>query len=133
VATALRPLQTAIYTKLTGSSALMARVSGVYDKVPEPATYPFVTIGAISESVDDTHDHQGLVSLVNVHVWSMAPGDSETYDVFADVDAALDRTNLTVAGFSQVFIKHTQHQTIPDPDPRIRHLSATYRVSMRKD
>jgi hypothetical protein len=133
MATGMRPLQTAIYNKLMSAPDLLLLVSGVYDKVPEPAPYPFVSFGAIHELPDDTHDAQGLNVSVNIHVWSMAPGSSETYDIFAAVDAALDRVPLTVAGFRQVYIKQAQHQTIPDPDPRVRHLSAEYRVFMTKE
>jgi hypothetical protein len=124
----MRPLQTAIYGKL--SAALPGQV---YDQIPEPAPFPYVQIGSITEITDDAHDAQGLDAMVVIHTWSMAPGPSEVFDLFAAVDAALDRVSLTVAGFSQVFIKHTQHQTIPDPDPRIRHLSASYRVRMTKE
>lgn len=130
MATGLRPLQSAIFAKLNGAPSLAGRV---YDKVPEPAPYPFVTIGNILELADDTHDAQGLSSSVTIHVWSMAPGSSEIYDMFSAVDAALDRVPLTVAGFSQVYIKHAQHQTIPDPDPRVKHLNAEYRVHMTKE
>lgn len=133
MATGLRPLQTAIYQKLTASPELVSLVSGVYDKVPEPAPYPFVVIGPILELPDDTHDAQGLSSTVTIHVWSMSPGSAEIYDIFAAVDAALDRVPLTVAGFKAVFIKHTQHQQIQDPDPRYRHLNAEYRVHMTKE
>lgn len=128
MATSMRPLQTAIYGKLTA-----ALPGQVYDQIPEPAPFPYVQIGSITEFPDDTHDAQGLSATVVVHVWSMAPGPSELFDLFAAVDAALDRAPLSVAGFDQVYIKHTQHQTVPDPDPRIRHLNASYRVSMRKD
>lgn len=133
MATGMRPLQTAIYQKLMASPDLLLLVSGVYDTVPEPAPHPFVSIGAISELPDDTHDAQGLATSVTLHVWSKAPGSSELFDIFAALDAALDRVPLSVAGFRQVSIKHAQHQTIPDPDPRVRHLNAEYRVHMTKE
>ena len=130
MATGLRPLQTAVYAALTASPSLAGRT---YDQVPEPAPYPYVSIGSIFEMPDDSHDAQGLDSLITVHVWSKAPGFGEAYDIFADVDAALDRIPLTVAGFRDVQIKHTQHEAIRDPDPQIRHISAQYRVTMTKE
>jgi hypothetical protein len=133
MATALRPLQTAIYSKLVGQSSLMAIVSGVWDEVPEPAVFPYVSFGSISEFPDDQHDAQGLNALVTVHIWSKAPGNGEMYDVFAQVDAALDRTQMTVSGFRDVFIKQAQHSVVPDPDPDIRHINVQYRVHMTKE
>ncbi|MFE4717853.1 DUF3168 domain-containing protein [Streptomyces sp. NPDC056728] len=127
MATALRPLQTAIFGKLSASSALTSR-AGVYDEVPEPAPFPYVSLGSITETPADAHDRQGLDALVTIHVWSKAPGFGEAYDIFAAVDAALDRVPLAVAGFADVSIRHEQHQALKDPDPLIRHINAQYRV-----
>jgi hypothetical protein len=129
MATALRPLQTAVFAKLNAAPLLTGRV---YDQVPESASFPFVSLGSIIEFPDDAHDAQGLTSMVTVHIWSKAPGNGEVFDLFAAVDAALDRVPLTVAGFKDVQIKHTQHLTVDDPDPLVRHISAQYLVRMSK-
>lgn len=133
MATALRPLQSAIYANLTASSGLLALVSGVYDEVPEPAPYPYVSFGSITEAPDDAHDRQGLDVMVTIHVWSTAPGMGEAYDVFAAVDAALDRVPLTVTGFTDVSIRHDNHQALKDPDPDVRHINAQYRVWLTRN
>ncbi|WP_223772947.1 DUF3168 domain-containing protein [Streptomyces sp. 135] len=130
MATALRPLQTAIYAKATASSALMSRISGLYDEVPEPAAFPYVSFGSITETRDDAHDHQGLDVVVTLDIWSKAPGFGQAYDVFAALDAALDRVPLAVAGFTDVSIRHEQHEAMRDPDPDVRHISAQYRVTL---
>jgi hypothetical protein len=127
MATALRPLQTAIFGKLNASADLTSR-AGVYDEVPEPAPFPYVSLGSITETPDDAHDRQGLNVLVTVHVWSKAPGMGQAYDIFAALDAALDRVPLAVPGFTDVSIRNEQHQALKDPDPTIRHINAQYRV-----
>ncbi|MGW3724835.1 DUF3168 domain-containing protein [Streptomyces sp. NPDC000851] len=132
MATALRPLQTAVFQKLTASADLMARVSGVYDQVPEPAPFPYVSFGSITETVDDAHDRQGLDVALVLHVWSKYPGNAEAADIFAAVDAALDRQPLAVAGWTDVTIKHEDHEFLRDPDPAIRHVNATYRVRITR-
>jgi hypothetical protein len=121
-----------VFAKLKGSTALSALVTGVYDEVPEGAVLPYVSIGSITETADDAHDHQGLDTLIVVHVWSDYPGNAEAADIFAAVDAALDRVPLIVAGFKDVSIKHDQHQFVKDSDPRIRHVNAQYRVWLTK-
>ncbi|WP_432118481.1 DUF3168 domain-containing protein [Streptomyces sp. bgisy032] len=133
MATALRPLQAAVLQRLKASPALTALVSGVFDEVPEPAPYPYVSIGSITETADDAHDRQGLDCLVTLHVWSDAPGPAQAYDIFAALDAALDRQPLAVAGFTDVSIRHEQHQALKDPDPKIRHINAQYRVRLTRD
>lgn len=130
MATAMRPLQTAVFAKLVGSAPLMALVTGVFDEVPEGTALPYVSFGAVTESVDDAHDRQGLDVLMVLHVWSGYPGNAEAADIFAAVDAALDRVPLAVAGFTDVSIKHDGHQFIKDPDPAIRHVNAQYRVML---
>ncbi|MDX3550983.1 DUF3168 domain-containing protein [Streptomyces europaeiscabiei] len=130
MATSLRPLQTAVFTALSARPALTGKV---YDKVPEPAPFPYVSLGSITEYPDDAHDAQGLEATVTVHAWSKAPGNGEVFDLFAEVDAALDRVSLTIAGFAEVRIRHTQHQALQDPDPDVRHINAQYRVHMTKE
>jgi hypothetical protein len=110
----------------------MALVSGVFDEVPEPAPYPYVSFGSILENADDAHDRQGLDVQVVLHVWSTAPGFAEAYDIFAALDAALDRVPLVVPGFTDVYIRHVQHQSLKDPDPDVRHINASYRVSLTR-
>ncbi|MFE9381777.1 DUF3168 domain-containing protein [Streptomyces sp. NPDC007025] len=133
MATAGRPLQTALYQKLTASTALTALVSGVYDEVPEDAAFPYVSFGSMTETPADAHDGQGLDVLVVLHVWSKAPGSGEAYDVFAALDAALDRVPLTVPGWSDVSIRHEQHEAVQDPDPDVRHINSQYRVWLTRN
>lgn len=130
MATALRPLQTAVFGKLNAHPLLTGRV---FTKTPEPAAFPCVTIGSITETPNDSHDAQGLESLVTVHVWSKASSQGEAYDYFAAVDAALDRVPFAVAGFTEAQIKHAQHQTVPDPDPDVVHINAQYQAHMKKE
>jgi len=128
MATAVRPLQTAVYGKLTGHAPLVALVSGVYDEVPEGTAYPYVSFGSIIETASDAHDRQGLETFLTLHVWSDYPGNGEAADIFAALDAALDRQPLSVSGFTDVSIAHVSHEFVKDPDPAIRHVNAQYRV-----
>lgn len=125
---ALWPLQQAVYAKLTGHAPLMALVSGVYDEVPEQVAHPYVSIGSITENVDDAHNQRGLEASVVLHVWSKYRGFKEAAGILAALDAALDRQPLTVAGFRDVSIAHQQHTQLRDPDPDIRHINVSYRV-----
>lgn len=132
MATAVRPLQSAIVRKLRNSSDLTTRVTGVYDDVPEDASYPYVSVGSITETADDAHNRQGLDSLVVLHVWSDYQGFAEAADIFAAVDAALDRQPLDVPGWTDVSIRHESHDFLKDPDPKIRHVHAQYRVRLTR-
>jgi hypothetical protein len=132
VTAALWPLQQAVYAKLTGHAPLMALVSGVYDEVPETAAHPYVTLGSITETVDDAHNQRGLEASVVLHVWSKYRGFKEAATILAALDGALDRQPLTVAGFTDVSVAHQQHTELRDPDPEIRHINVSYRVWLTK-
>lgn len=130
MATSLRPLRTALYAKLTAVPALAGRVSV---KPREDGPFPYVQLGSITEFPDDMHSAQGLETSVVIHVWDKADTDAGVFDLFAAVDAALDRQPLTITGFSEVRIKASQHQTIDDPDPDVRHINAQFTVNMTKE
>lgn len=129
---ALWPLQQAVYGKLTGHAPLMALVSGVYDEVPENVSHPYVSLGSITENVDDAHNQRGLNASVVLHIWSKYRGFKEAAAILVQLDAALDRVPLTVAGFKDVSIAHDQHTQVRDPDPDIRHINVSYRVWLTK-
>jgi hypothetical protein len=125
---ALWPLQVAVVTKLRAHAPLMALVTGIYDEVPEQVAHPYVSLGSITENVDDAHNQRGLEASVVLHVWSKYRGYKEAADILAALDTALDRQPLTVTGFKDVSIAHQQHTELRDPDPAIRHINVSYRV-----
>lgn len=125
---ALWPLQQAVVEKLRAHAPLTVLVSGVYDEVPEQVAHPYVSLGSVTEDVDDAHNQRGLEATVVLHVWSKYRGFKEAADILAALDAALDRQPLDVAGFTDVSVAHRQHQALRDPDPTIRHINVSYRV-----
>lgn len=127
------PLQQAIYSKLTADAPLSALVSGVFDEVPENQTFPYVSIGSITEVQSDSHSQRGLAVDVVLHVWSTYRGNKQAADIVAALDTVLDRQPLTVAGYRDVSIAHARHQSLRDPDPQIRHINVAYRVWLTKE
>ncbi|WHX19829.1 DUF3168 domain-containing protein [Streptomyces malaysiensis subsp. malaysiensis] len=131
--TALWPLQQAVVQNLRADAPLMALVSGIWDEVPEQAAFPYVTVGSITELVDDAHDQRGLTTTLVLHIWSKYQGFREAAEILAAVDAVLDRQPLAVTGYKDVSVAHQQHTELRDPDPEIRHINVTYRVWMTKE
>lgn len=129
---ALWPIQQAVVQKLRAHAPLTALVSGIYDEVPEQVAHPYVSLGSITENVDDAHNQRGLEASVVLHVWSKYRGFKEAADILAALDAALDRQPLAVAGFRDVSVAHQQHTELRDPDPDIRHINVSYRVWLTK-
>ncbi|MCM2390197.1 DUF3168 domain-containing protein [Streptomyces albipurpureus] len=126
----LLPILDAIRIRQTGDPALMALISGVYDWVPESATYPYIVIGEATEIPDNRHRGYGWQTTITQHVWTRHRGHSKGLAIGARVTALLDHQPLTVTGFHHVVTRFEFQQTLTDPEPPgdIRHLVLRYRV-----
>ena len=133
MSTAIVPLLSAIYVRLSESAALQARGVEVYDEAPESAKAPYVTLGEPNESRSDQHDAQGLDVDLDLHVWSRYRGYKEAAEIVADLHAELDRKPLVVEGFTNVSIAADGARYMRDPDPELRHGVAPFRVWLTVD
>ncbi|WP_259471963.1 DUF3168 domain-containing protein [Streptomyces shenzhenensis] len=124
------PVQSAIYARLKGDTALMGMISGVYDYVPEDVAYPFVVIGEATEVPDNRHGGFGRETVVTLHVWSRYQGYAQALRIGARVTALLDHQPLTIEGLDHIVTRFEFSQTLTDPEPPgdIRHLVLRYRV-----
>lgn len=131
--TAALALQIAIRERLVADTELDSLITGVVDEVPEDQAYPYITVGHVTEIADDAHDRQGLTSTATLHIWSRYRGWKQALVILGHVDRILDRRPLDVEGFTDVSIKREWHQTVPDPDPEIRHIPVRFRVWLTKE
>lgn len=101
--TFLSVLQTAMWTALTADAALMQRVVGVYDDVPDDAKFPYVTL---TEAVEDAMDFWGPGSSSVKHggdititwqIWSVSAGFLEAQQILAELDRLLVDTDLALS------------------------------------
>lgn len=130
------PLQLAIYERLTGDATLVAKVSGVFDDVPQGQAYPYVTIGDFSSGEWRTHDSPGHEITADIHIWSKAPENKEALDIASDVGRLLgDRTDLSVTGFFLVGVWHQTSEvfkTIDQEKVVTRHVIVSFRVRLQQ-
>ncbi|MEU1194922.1 DUF3168 domain-containing protein [Streptomyces sp. NPDC005813] len=127
---AMLPVQQAIYARLTGDSALMDEVTGVFDYVPEDDVYPFIVIGEATEIPDNRHGGFGRQTVATLHVWTKYRGHSKGLAIAARVTALLDHQPLSISGLAHVDTWFEFQQTLTDPEPPgdIRHVVLRYRV-----
>lgn len=119
-------LQKAIYTALTGDSALMAIITGVHDHVPQDTAFPYVTIGE-STAVDwRTVGYDGMELTLVLHVWSRERGCREAKLILAEIHRILNDAKLTVPGHVLVWLHFEFSQTLPDSDGVTYHGIARY-------
>lgn len=131
-------IQSAIYTRLSGFTALTALLArsgaAIYDYVPQEladttSEFPYLVIGDIEAGEFDADDRLGHDTTVTIHVFSRYLGKKECADIMAQVYEALHRYALPVTGFSLVDCHWDGLSDIMmDPDGQTRHGVQRFRV-----
>ena len=93
---------------LAADDTLAAKVSGVFDHVPEKTEYPYVTIGDTRGEDESTVGIAITRITVNVQVYSRAKGRKEADGILADVHRLLHDAALSdaVGGFVLAGIRY---------------------------
>ncbi len=106
-------LQQAVYTTLMGTPALITSLGGarIYDDVPQPAAFPYVSFGPSTITDADTATERADLHTLTLHIWSRARGRKETHILIEHVRAALHDQSLTLTGHRLINFRHTQTDT----------------------
>jgi len=123
----LWPIQTAIYTTVTGDATLMGKITGVFDeKAPDGQPFDYLTIGSATSTPQGAHDRFGARTTVTLHAWSTYAGRRQVTSIASDLLRLLDHQTLQLDGHNTIVVRHEQTVTVPDPDPDIRHLAVRF-------
>lgn len=123
-------LQNAIYDRLVSFPGMPP----VYDAVPENNTnFPYVVLGADTHVPFDTDNSVGADSTLTLHVWSRYRGMKECKDIQALLYDALNRYELSVAGFWTVFCDFEYEDTLLDADGLTRHGVSRFRTLIEEE
>jgi hypothetical protein len=121
-------LQQAVYSRLSGDAALATMGAAVYDEVPQDAAYPYITLGDVTETSNDTMGRTGRDVTLTIHIWSQYPGSKQAKEVYGRLDELLDRWTPTVTGWNAVQMQQEFFESFRDPDGITRHGVARYRI-----
>lgn len=141
-------VQQAVYSALTGSTALDALLArfydvgnetflsraAIYDDVPQIADsgnssfFPYVSIGDDTVTDWSTDTASGGEVTVTVHSWSRYAGRKEVKQVMEAIYNALHRATLTAPGFEFVGCDFEFSETVLDPDTETRHGIQRFRL-----
>jgi hypothetical protein len=131
--TSLLELQTAIVAKLTGDTALMAIITGVFDfgAVPdepdEMPAFPYITIGNALELAHDGFSTPGYDTTQQLDIWTNQGGFWQCYQIFNIVQGLLNNKPLTLDTLHHVYTNYARSEPLRDPDDKtIRRLNAQY-------
>jgi Protein of unknown function (DUF3168) len=98
--TALWDTHKAIFSRLSGDTALSQKVTGVYDKVPENTPFPYVVIGSPNPSPLETKSSYGENIPWVLHCYSTYNGKKEVYEILNLMLQALTKERWTIEGFN---------------------------------
>ncbi len=92
-------LQKALHASLVADAGLSALVGGrVFDRPPQDAAFPFVTLGDTDVEPDGAGGGGGAIHQIMLSAWSRAPGRRETKEIMSAIDQVLQDASLSMTG-----------------------------------
>jgi len=128
----LDALQTALYTRLSTDTALVAALSNtwfmpaIFYDVPEVANpsdnayFPYVAIGSEVATPFDTKTDNGAQVSVQIDVWSRSQSDLQAKQIAQLIYDRLHHQPLTIAGASHIVTVCDSNSTSLDNDGKTR-------------
>jgi hypothetical protein len=123
-------LRQSINQALKASSDLTALLGGVriYDRPPEPAGFPFITLGQSPLRDWSAGSEEGSEQRLTVHVWSPFGGKKHMQDVIKAVRTSLNDWPLA-SGRERITLNHEFSEARLDPEDDSFHGIVRYRAS----
>jgi Protein of unknown function (DUF3168) len=123
-------LRQSINQALKASSDLTALLGGVriYDRPPEPAGFPFITLGQSPLRDWSAGSEEGSDQRLTVHVWSPFGGKKHMQDVIKAVRTSLNDWPLA-SGRERIMLNHEFSEARLDPEDDSFHGIVRYRAT----
>jgi len=127
-------VKTSMFSVLKNDSTLTARITGVFDFVPNNTAFPYVTIGDndLEESKLNTFGRKGKELNIYIHIFSAYNGDKEALEIANIIDGLLDWATLTLTSHTHIVTSFEGVRIYTEEaDPninKIRHAILRYRV-----
>lgn len=119
------PLQKAIYELLTGETALMSLVTGVFDKVPENTSFPYIMLGDITSSDWSSKTTLGMECVALLTIFSRKGGRQQATEIMECIQTLLHDADIVVNDHELVMMRFISSNILLEAD------GETYRGSMR--
>ncbi|MCP8970570.1 DUF3168 domain-containing protein [Ectobacillus ponti] len=127
---ALDVIQKAIFQKLSTTGNITS-FCGVYDLIPENASFPYVRVGDDRAVPWETKSFDGHQVTSTIHIWSAYKGKKEVKNIISLVDNAI-RAGLTLdAGYTMDFWRLSSANILEDDRYQHGVLTYTFRIVQR--
>lgn len=123
-------LQQSIVAALSADAGVLATLGGarIYDDTPQPAIFPYVTIGQTTARSADGDLSPADEHVVTLHVWSRARGRREALGVNDAIRSALHDQPLTLTDHTLVNLRHEFSEARRERDGDTIHGIARFRA-----
>lgn len=123
-------LQKDIYAQLTGDATLMAKVTGVYDFVPDNKAYPFIQIGEVDFQDWSTHTFDGFEGTITIHLWHRpsSRGRAPLHDIMNDIYRILNKNLFSIPDATVVSMRFLNSQILVEQDAVTYHGVTRFRI-----
>jgi hypothetical protein len=114
--------QKALYSILTGDAPLAALLTGgVHDGTPQHTRYPYLVLGELIETPDDTHSREGSQIVFTLHAWSQYAGMKELEGICERVQSLVHHQRWALDARSMIAARVDGLEMLRDPDGITRH------------
>jgi len=124
-------IQLAVINQLKANAELVA-LAGIYDSVPKTTVYPYVIIGDDFGVDDSTDDFIRRETISTIHSWSRDRGKEETKLIQGYLDEILNRTELTMVGYSNTLIHIQSSDSFLEADGKTRHGIVNFKLITKR-
>jgi Protein of unknown function (DUF3168) len=116
-------LQQAIFAALTGNASLTRLLGGpaIYDDVPQPVVFPYVTFGQSTLRDASTSTDPGDEHMITLHIWSRAHGRAEVQKIIDAMRQTLQDAPLALTDHHLINLRYEYSDARRDPDGETIH------------
>jgi hypothetical protein len=136
---AINATLTAFYAALNVAGMTALATGGVFNGVPQRASFPYVWIGSVTENRLDCFQKPGKDLTVQVHVFTTdaaSVGDKAAADIVSKAIELLHYQALTVTNHTLIACQYEQTfdagADVEDGIGMVRHLVASFRVQLEQ-
>ncbi len=123
-------LQRGVYQTLAADVSLIALLGGprIYDKPPQAAAFPYLSIGQSVVQDWSTGTEDGAEHLLTLHVWSRANGKKQVFELMAAIETALHDRAIALGDHHLVNLRHEFSDARLDVDGETMHGIVRFRA-----
>ncbi len=131
----MREIDQALYTALTGSTALMALASGIYRGIaPGSAIYPYISY--MEQVSNDGYALSGRThrtATYQVMAIDIGQTANKAGQIFTQIDAVLNAASLTASSWTTIYIRRETGIEYEERDKNevYQHVGGLYSITVR--